>query len=123
VFRGRGTLNLSVQTEELCLQETMGKLNMKVTNLKLKRCKLRSKLNTKREREREIERERESGAVGATSTPSTVGLFSFLTMLFLPNLLSTLTERICYPINEVRDIDLAIFLLFCIFSSGTMKKW
>jgi hypothetical protein len=39
----------------------------------------------KREREREIEREREreSGAVGATSTPSTVGLFSFLTMLFL----------------------------------------
>ena len=37
-----------------------------------------------REREREIERERESGAVGATSTPSTVGLFSFLTMLFLP---------------------------------------
>jgi len=39
------------------------------------------------------------------------------------NLLSTLTERICYPINEVRDIDLAIFLLFCIFSSGTMEKW
>ena len=31
------------------------------------------------------------------------------------NSLSTLTERICYPINEVRDIDLAIFLLFCIF--------
>jgi len=39
------------------------------------------------------------------------------------NLLSTLTERICYPINEVRDIDLEIFLLFCIFSSGTMEKW
>jgi 4-hydroxybenzoate polyprenyltransferase len=39
-----------------------------------------------RERDREIEREREreSGAVGATSTPSTVGLFSFLTILFLP---------------------------------------
>jgi len=41
----------------------------------------------------------------------------------LSNLLSTLTERICYPINEVRDIDFAIFLLFCIFSSGTMEKW
>ena len=38
------------------------------------------------------------------------------------NLLSTLTERICYP-NKVRDIDLAIFLQFCIFSSGTMEKW
>ena len=37
-----------------------------------------------RERERDRKRERESGAVGATSTPSTVGLFSFLTMLFLP---------------------------------------
>jgi len=37
-----------------------------------------------RERKRERERERESGAVGATSTPFTVGLFSFLTMLFLP---------------------------------------
>ena len=34
--------------------------------------------------ERERERERECGAVGATSTQSTVGLFSFLTMLFLP---------------------------------------
>jgi hypothetical protein len=32
----------------------------------------------------ERERERESGAVGVTSTQSTVGLFSFLTMLFLP---------------------------------------
>jgi len=30
------------------------------------------------------ERERESSVVGATSTPSTVGLFSFFTMLFLP---------------------------------------
>jgi len=39
---------------------------------------------TLQERERERERERESGAVGATSTPSTVGSFSFLTMLFLP---------------------------------------
>jgi hypothetical protein len=39
----------------------------------------------RREREREREREkRECGAVGATSTPSTVGLFSFFTMLFLP---------------------------------------
>jgi hypothetical protein len=38
-----------------------------------------------REREREKrEKERECGAVGATSTPSTVGLFSFVTMLFLP---------------------------------------
>jgi hypothetical protein len=40
--------------------------------------------DSKVKREREKERERESGAVGATSTPSTVGLFSFLTMLFLP---------------------------------------
>ena len=39
------------------------------------------------------------------------------------NLLSIVTERICYPINEVRDIDLVIFLLFCIFSSETMEKW
>jgi len=38
----------------------------------------------KKEREREKRKERECGAVGATSTPSTVGLFSFLTMLFLP---------------------------------------
>jgi len=38
-----------------------------------------------RERERENrEKEKECGAVGATSTSSTVGLFSFLTMLFLP---------------------------------------
>ena len=41
-------------------------------------------LNSEREKERERERERENGVVGATSTPSTVGLFSFLTMLFLP---------------------------------------
>jgi hypothetical protein len=41
--------------------------------------------NREREREREKrEKERECGAVGATSTPSTVGLFSFVTMLFLP---------------------------------------
>jgi len=40
-----------------------------------------------REREREKrEKERECGAVGATSTPSTVGLFSFLNMLFLPTI-------------------------------------
>jgi hypothetical protein len=29
-------------------------------------------------------KERECGAVGATSIPSTVGSFSFLTMLFIP---------------------------------------
>jgi hypothetical protein len=46
--------------------------------------KIRVKPERERERERDRERERESGAVGATSTPSTVGLFSFLTMLFLP---------------------------------------
>jgi len=44
--------------------------------------KIGKKQKSKPERERE--RERERGAVGATSTPSTVGLFSFLTMLFLP---------------------------------------
>jgi hypothetical protein len=43
----------------------------------------RQGLERERERERR-EKERECGAVGATSTPSTVGLFSFLTMLFLP---------------------------------------
>jgi hypothetical protein len=37
---GKGTLHLSVQTEELCLQETMGRLNLTMTNLKVKRCHL-----------------------------------------------------------------------------------
>ena len=35
---GRGTLHLSVQTEELCL--LLGRLNLKVTNLKVRRCHL-----------------------------------------------------------------------------------
>ncbi|KAL3567897.1 hypothetical protein D5086_030548 [Populus alba] len=33
--KGRGTLHLSVQTEELCLQETMGRLNLKVKKMPL----------------------------------------------------------------------------------------
>jgi len=37
---GTGILHLSVQTEELCLQEIMGRLNLKVKNLKVKRCHL-----------------------------------------------------------------------------------
>jgi hypothetical protein len=36
----KGTLHLNVQTEELCLQETMERFNLKVTNLKVKRCHL-----------------------------------------------------------------------------------
>jgi len=34
----RGILHLSVQTKMLYLQETMWRLNLKVTNLKVKRC-------------------------------------------------------------------------------------
>jgi hypothetical protein len=75
-----------------------------------------------REREREIEREREWCC--RSYIYSVHRWIVLISDYVVPsNLLSTLTERICYPINEVRDIDLAIFLLFCIFSSGTMEKW
>jgi hypothetical protein len=45
---------------------------------------LRSENAGKRSKSGLERKERECGAVGATSIPSTVGLFSFLTMLFIP---------------------------------------
>jgi hypothetical protein len=77
----------------------------------------------KRERERE-KRERERVWCCRSYIYSVHRWIVLISDYVVPsNLLSTLTERICYPINEVRDIDLVIFLLFCIFSSGTMEKW
>ena len=38
--QGKGILHLNVQTKELCLQETIGRFNLKVTDLKVKRCHL-----------------------------------------------------------------------------------
>jgi hypothetical protein len=77
-----------------------------------------------RERKREREREREREWCCRSYIYSVHRWIVLISDYVVPsNLLSTLTERICYPINEVRDIDLAIFLLFCIFSSGTMEKW
>jgi hypothetical protein len=100
------------------------KLARKVEALELKKngqLKLIPEFNREREREKR-EKERE------WCCRSYIYFFHRWIVLIsdyvvLSNLLSTLTERICYPINEVRDIDFAIFLLFCIFSSGTMEKW
>ena len=49
-----------------------------------KESKLSGKRHSELIRVKKLERESVCGVVGATSTPSTVGLFSFLTMLFLP---------------------------------------
>jgi hypothetical protein len=79
---------------------------------------------TQREKEREREREREREWCCRSDIYSVHRWIALISDYVVPsNLLSTFTERICYPINKVRDIDLAIFLLFCIFSSGTMEKW
>ena len=79
-------------------------------------------MEKKRGVERE-KRERESVWCGRSYIYSVHRWIVLISDYVVPsNLLSTLTERICYPINEVRDIDLAICLLFCIFSSGTMEK-